>query len=434
MRAGKQAMANLSANFDDTQIKVSCGRQARNFATTLDALKDFVDLIAPHVRALDEQEPQVELYREMFDQLPDKARKRAHRDFGIIVDILNNSSRDLEALYGRGLSPDAVAIVQAMMNRVNAQPKLPILLRSLMPMAVGAFEVLTAQLIGLIYHVRPGLLPRNEKDFSLSDLEQFDSLQDAIDDAIERRVDSILAGSIEDWTKWFNRKGIEIDLSRLALNWADTLEVFQRRHIILHNDGKVSKRYLARLAAYSNDLPDLGTELSTDAQYVENALDNLNVLGSLLAIFVERRLLGRLEWTTGEMLNSRVEGLMRFERWLAAQKLCAVAKTFKELRDSTRLKFQCGEWLCAKKLDGIESIRATVDRWDVSALGQEFKAIKYSLLDMDRKAATALRLALRNQEIAKPRVSESPFLHAIEQRSKPKVSRARKDAIPDSTG
>jgi hypothetical protein len=117
---------------------------------------------------------------------------------------------------------------------------------------------------------------------------------------------------------------------------------------------------------------------------------------------------------------------MRLDCWQAAQKICTVSKRLKEFPESARITFQCGEWLCAKELNGIETIRAAVEAWDTSALGQEFKAIRYSLLDMDREAAVALMLALRNGEVTKPRVYESPFLRTIEQR--------RKDAIPDSAG
>jgi hypothetical protein len=430
-------MTKLSANHSDGYIESLCGRQAQNFATTLYALRDFLDLIAPQVKALDEREPLIEPFKEMLEELPKEARDRILKDIGNLTDALNESTNSVEtlnAVRGLAVSREAVAIVQAMMNRVDSKPRLPVLLHSLVPMAVGAFEVLTAQLIDLIYHVRPGLLPKDEKDFSLSDLEQFDNLQDAIDDAIERRVDSILAGGIEHWAKWFSRKGIEIDFSQLALNWPDTLEIFQRRHIILHNEGKVSKRYLARLAAYREDLPQLGAEVSTDARYVQDALDNLNVLGSLLAVFVQRSLAGGLDKITAPVLNARVEGLMRLDCWQAAQKICTVSKRLKELPESARITFQCGEWFCAKELNGIETIRAAVEAWDTSALGQEFKAIRYSLLDMDREAAVALKFALRNGEVTKPRVYESPLLRTIEQRSNDKARREREDAIPDPMG
>jgi hypothetical protein len=112
---------------------------------------------------------------------------------------------------------------------------------------------------------------------------------------------------------------------------------------------------------------------------------------------------------------------MRLDCWQAAQKICTVLKRLKEIPESARITFQCGEWYCAKELNGIETIRAAVEAWETSALGQEFKAIRYSLLDMDREAAVALKFALRNGEVTKPRVYESPLLRTIEQRSNDKA-------------
>jgi hypothetical protein len=95
-RGGEGVMTKLSANHSDGYIESSCRRQARNFATTLNALRDFLDLIAPQVKALDEREPVVEPFMEMLKELPSEARDRILKDIGNLTQVLNESTNSVE--------------------------------------------------------------------------------------------------------------------------------------------------------------------------------------------------------------------------------------------------------------------------------------------------------------------------------------------------
>jgi hypothetical protein len=196
---------------------------------------------------------------------------------------------------------------------------------------------------------------------------------------------------------------------------AETVELFQRRHIIIHNAGRVSKRYITKVSEFERNPPSIGTELPPDAEYVQGALDNLNVAGFLLTAFVHRNLTGRPSKSpiVGQIWR-RAGYLIRLERWRACKKLCAVSKFFKEATESFRLTMQCEEWLCIKKLDGLDAIRAEVESWDASALGHRFRAMKHVLLDEDDKARAALKLAIESGELTRYSLSELPFLERLQ--------------------
>src|SRR6266545_3487427 len=107
------------------------------------------------------------------------------------------------------------------------------------------------------------------------DLQQFSSIEDAFDETVDRRIDGILAGGLDEWIRWFKRKGLDIQVERLATSWAETVEVFQRRHIIVHNGGLVSRRYVTKMRGLIEEMPPLGQEMVVDEDYIRDALDIL---------------------------------------------------------------------------------------------------------------------------------------------------------------
>jgi hypothetical protein len=119
-----------------------------------------------------------------------------------------------------------------------------------------------------------------EKEFSLKDLQAVGSLEGAVELAISRRVDDFLWKGIADWNKWFTRL-FKVGLADLALDWDTTREIIERRHLLVHNAGRVSRRYLDAVPG-AREQYSLGDNLSVDESYVETAIDQLTVLGVLL--------------------------------------------------------------------------------------------------------------------------------------------------------
>jgi len=392
------------------------------FFTTFKALEEFLSFIAPQALEFDAalQGRIMAAINEKLDRLPPATRKAFFEDLEVIRPALRADMADPDKarpnLTGvlSVIHPESIRILGLMIHGVATPSKHALLLRSLLPMAVGTFEVLIGQLAELILKERPGLLGSDTKEFSLDDLRRLGSVEEAFNEAVQERIDTMLLGGLEKWVKWFSKRGLDIDIRSLPIDWTVFVEVFQRRHIIVHNAGKVSKLYLEKMQALTEDLPELGSEPPIDPTYVQTALDNLVVTGALLAIQVERNLRrGRAPLHLSELLLEISRFLMSTSRWQAVETLCGAATSIGRVPESTRLELRCHAWLARKKQNGTSSIHAEVESWDTSSLDLYFQALRHSLLDKNDEAAIQLDAALRMNQITYSAVLDSPFFVEI---------------------
>jgi hypothetical protein len=194
-----------------------------------------------------------------------------------------------------------------------------LLLRSLLTVAVASFETMLANVVRQHFVLFPEALRGREKEFSLSDLEEFDSVADARAAAITRRVDVFMSQSLEHWSRW-SEKTIGISLDAAAMDWGRLVEIFQRRHIVVHNASRASRRYIAHLAT-SSDLPAIGTRLPVTREYLATALDELDAVADVVSYIAWAKWLpGEREIVTSELLH-RVYQLLTEGRHLVVQKL-----------------------------------------------------------------------------------------------------------------
>lgn len=247
--------------------------------------------------------------------------------------------------------------------------------RSLLVSAVAAFEALLTRLFTFQIQLFPGLLDADARKFSLRELQEFVSLEDARTAAVSDRVDSLMHESFDDWERWLDRTA-SISLGDLCMDRDAVLELIQRRHIIVHNDGRVSSQYLQKLRTTE---PSVDTWLSTPAPYLEHALDQLDALGVGLG--------GSLaaSWFQGEQAEAQQNvhilafGLLKAERYGCARKLADIGCQLGSGDSELDKMIMVNSWIARKQLDGMDSIRAEVEAWDVSALAPKFAVAKAAL-------------------------------------------------------
>jgi hypothetical protein len=146
--------------------------------------------------------------------------------------------------------------VNHLVRTLGAPRRESLLRRSLLVTAFGAFEVLVGALVREFYLEHPGAIG-DEPKFTLKDLQDLETLDDARDHAVSVKVDSLLQEDLARWEKWFANHP-KLTMANLCIDRAALDEMFQRRHIVVHNNGLVSRLYLRRLAGRP-DLPALDT-------------------------------------------------------------------------------------------------------------------------------------------------------------------------------
>jgi len=260
------------------------------------------------------------------------------------------------------------------------------LYRSVIVGLVGQFEVLISDIAHQFFKRAPRALNAEDKVLSLSDLYEFGSVDAAIDYLAEQEVYKLLARSADGWAKFFEQR-MNIDLYSMARNWEAFEEFIQRRHVIVHADGKISRRYLqivspALVEEYHGE-GKVGQATGLDRDYVEKALDHFEILGTLLCctawIKLDKESLDEFESTLVDWIYRR----LLESRWEMALAMAQEGENNTTISQSTRIICRLNAWLCLKRMGRFGEIREDAEEFDDSALGNRFKVVRLALLDRE---------------------------------------------------
>ncbi|MFD5655456.1 hypothetical protein [Streptomyces sp. NPDC127039] len=293
-------------------------------------------------------------------------------------------------------------------------PRAPIFLQSTIVSTVSAFEVLISGLVGQYYTVTPQALDaasrEKEKEFSLKELKEMDSIDDAIDIAIGRRVDEMMFGSFSDWRKFFADK-LNLKFEDYAIDWEVLQEVFQRRHVIVHNGGRASRRYLRNVAPRFSVNAAEGSLLHVDHGYAAKAANELLAFGFLLGTATGMKLAkGEVEHFLGRLHKFTYRNLVK-ARYEMVGKCSAYGESISTDMDG-ELIFRVNRWIARQRLSD-ESVRAEILAWDVKALSPKYELAKHCLLGEIGSAMPLLRSLYVAGEIGFEDIIEWPLLEPL---------------------
>lgn len=390
----------------------------KQFKLTMEAVLEVVDALTPHVENLDRSselsiqlppmsEEGAEKMRAAFERLREEGIG-TESDVGADPDPSEDPPKPLEGeslkVMTEGLraayedQPGALRAVGDAFQTVASIPQRQHLLHaSLLTMAVGTLETAIAGVSTQHYALHPEALPAEEKEFSLAELAEFDDLQDARVAAIARRVDDLMRSGFDAWDKWFDGL-LKESFENLAADRAVLSEAIQRRHIVVHNGGRVSRQYLAKV-------PDvdaaIGEELPIDRAYLEAALDAITIFGLRLI------LTSWSKWEPHEDQASERAIDIVYEQLVAGRNEVASCIALTAMNfpadEMRRLSLRVNYWQAKKRIEGAESIRNEVAAWDTSALNPLYGVAKQLLLD-DFDAAFPAIIELIEQKDVTPKV------------------------------
>lgn len=433
----------------------------QRFRDALGAVRELADFATEHVAKLDERgkDFQFSISDRNLTEFDPKVSKAVvdfmHRSVGLAFQsLVKDEDRDLQRLLQNG--PEAVNMLaaqyvklaqqdeamadkgldisvfhKALSRREVSRTRTDLLLASLLTAVVGDFEVLFSAIATYFYRVRPEALRSQDSQIMWSEIEEYGSLDELRSHYVEERVSQLMWKGFDEWMKWLTSQ-LKINYENAALNTVITTEIFQRRHIIVHNGGVVSPQYLAKTLESSSH-PKLGEQLSVDRQYLDSAIDQLTVLGLSLVCQVMRKLAKNPHHhhQVDENIMEFTLSLLREKRWKCAQRLADI--TLGQIRGNyPHLAVQVNRWIAIKRSGEASSIYDEVLAWDVSALQKRFKLARLILLD-DESAIELARELLAIDEINQRMVDSWPLFEGI----RDKINRVENDPSvlgPDQQG
>ncbi|RIX30536.1 hypothetical protein [Amnibacterium setariae] len=259
-------------------------------------------------------------------------------------------------------------------------PGTSVLLSSLLGALIADFEVLLAGLVRELIDLHPGLLSTSDRQFAWKDVIAYESLDAFKESVVEKAVDSLLRESYVEQMRWLETRA-HVTPPPIATDLT-TREVLQRRHVHMHNGGRVSAPYLENLRGLRPE-PELGTLLPVSADYLRDAADRL--------LIVTLTITARIAYSVMKD-PEEVEHVERFlgdslYRLLQQARHRVVDGVSREVNSSpfqsgyTALVVKVNGWLALKRLGRFSECEAEVRAWDTSALAQEFALARFALLD-----------------------------------------------------
>lgn len=327
--------------------------------------------------------------------------------------------------------PWGAGFIMSLHEVLQRPPRLPIFLQSTTVSAVSNFEVLFSGLIKQYYSATPQALEaasrEKEKEFSLRELKEMGSLDDAIDIAIGRRVDELMFGSFSDWRRFCLDK-MNLKFEDYAIDWSFLQEVFQRRHVIVHNGGFASRRYLRNVAPeYSAGVKE-GDPLQVNQAYAARAASELLTFGFLLAMAIGMKFdKGGSEGFLSRLHTFNYRNLIK-GRYEVVEKCSVHGERISASMDD-QLVFRVNKWIAGQRLSK-SSVRSEVEAWDVRALSPRYRLARHCLLGEHVEAMQILESLYLAGEVSFEDVIEWPLLEPL-RGTEAYTSMTRRMDIPD---
>ena len=376
-------------------------RVFRQYDESMTEIREFFSELSPYISEMEEGilKSRSEIAKEKikslwqdFDQsatLEDK--EELNQLLENIIKQIRKSKLPIKFLTGQQ-RPLVAKLMADLLNiaRHAATPQLirhELLNRGILMCLVSYFEVLISDLVHLYYGLVPDATSTNDKVLSVNELREFSSIDDAFQFVISRRVDDLLRGSIFDWHDFFKTR-MKIDLNGLVPNVAEWNELFQRRHIMVHAGGRVTKRYLANVdwgeLVVRITRPEIGKQLGIDDSYLERAINSFEIAGLLLcqecwkkyAIQEHDIRMSREGGLTGAVYQRLLSG-----NWYVAEHLADWGSKDSDADESSILVCLFNRWLCIKRQGRWAEVTDEVEAFDTSAKQSMFSLVKAALLE-----------------------------------------------------
>jgi hypothetical protein len=351
----------------------------------------MTDDVVPHIESIDKSRLRPDALA-AIDALTPHRRRRLEEALHLLSHAhespegQDETTTAIEAAFNDAFQGDRHLLGTFMesYNQAHAGPdRVSILRNSLLLQAVAGFEVLVASVATRFFVTQPKALESKEKEFSLAELEEFADIDDAIDALIARRVTALMRGDVDEWAKWLLAR-TKVDIRELALDWSVLVEALQRRHIVIHNGGLVSRQYLTKVPKHLAEGVSVGERVRVDDDYLHQAFDALDVVGSSLICALLCKWSPSDADLAGSLLLRRTYGLLLRKRWQVVAKLADLRLVIPCMA-SVREALKANGLHARRVLEGREAVRPEAEAWDVSASAGRFQLVRMILLgDLDQ--------------------------------------------------
>ncbi|MEH7249773.1 hypothetical protein V7114_23685 [Neobacillus niacini] len=383
-----EAKMNNSTNFTVTLI---------SFWSRMNSLKAYASSILP--LALDKDTEKIE---ELYERLSSKSDlsempkdefinniSKFYNDIESNHSLIENYKEDfqknmIEIQELISQNKEAAVVIGSIFDEMLFSSTMrysDILRNNILISLVSFFELLIGDLLHTFYTLKPNALTGVDKEFSFNDLRNYNNLDEIIESVRNKRVDSILRNSLEEWVKFFN-KNFKVDFKTTVSEWDQFNEIFQRRNTLVHNGGRMSNQYIKKVSksylANNQITVKEGNQLYVNEEYLNSAIDLFLTSGINLIATVWGKLCPDENKDRNELLQNVVYRLMLNEEWkIAAEIELFLGRHINN--DDLTTKFNY--WLAMKNLNRLDEVYEEMNQYRKSGFGPIYELCYYGILD-----------------------------------------------------
>ncbi|MGW0054387.1 hypothetical protein [Nocardia nova] len=396
-------------------------RPLRAFLEAMQGARDLEVFISANVRNLNNVE--LQFTEEATRRFPDAPKEQHSKAATIILDNVRQTVKERKELTENGASDEEIVKIKGDLDdrlraqlisltgkpeyyhlyaivwtAVNSRRGGAMTLRaSLLMSVISDFEVLVAALVRAVLEIHPEILRSNDAKFSMEDIENFHSIDEFRRHCAEKMADGLLRKGFDDWMQWFRK--LKLSVPGVTDCPVELIEIFQRRHLLVHAGGVVNESYLAKVGSIV-DRPKVGDILHVNKDYLRKSIDILMSSAAKLSSGAA------MKFVSSEGAKERIDrsiylvsyDLLLRKEYSVVEKLNEWHLGFLEDADD-RLVSTVNLWLSKKKLYGIEAIKTSVEEWDVKSLAKRYLLVKLALLDIDEEAYKLAMKMLESEEL-----------------------------------
>lgn len=241
------------------------------------------------------------------------------------------------------------------------------------------------------------LILKKDKQFTMDELESFESIEDAKTYIIDSKIENLIRGGFEDWVDFLKEK-MHMHMGYLNDEKEKIIEIFQRRNIVVHNKGIVNSIYLSKVADKHQNEIKMGERIFLDRDYLENAINTLELNFSLIAFELWKNKIQH-DNSRYELLANLISENMDSKRWSLVKGYTIFLYNDSGCTQWYKMFSKINNWLAYKRLGCFEKVKNKVIEEDFSACSIEFQICQQALLGDSNKVFDLMREALKNNII-----------------------------------
>lgn len=144
---------------------------------------------------------------------------------------------------------------------------------------VSQFDAFLGKLLRVLALKKPHILVQSERQFSAKEVFEFSTIEEFRNQLIEKEIETVLRKSHAEQFTWIeNKTGLK--LRKNLSSWPNFIEIFERRNLLAHTNGRVSNTYLSKCTeAGCENLAEIGHSLDVSPQYLYESTQTLLEIG-----------------------------------------------------------------------------------------------------------------------------------------------------------